>query len=188
MRPGKFHCKSTLPFSRRSCAVAFLRIGDALGLVTFPFISVPFCSASAPKLSSFLLLSRRFAGIFVVFSPSFFGIFFFLSKKRGLSPPQVGNILTEAAARSINLILMSHLYLEDLTHSPLTFSNLSPLNLVSIFRCPSPPRNPVCVRSLDPSVLSFSLPLHRHPYICLSLIPLFISNDKHKKYNHIVNL
>jgi hypothetical protein len=34
--------------------------------------------------------------------------------------------------------------------------NLSSINLVSIFRCSSPPRNPVYVRCVDPSVLPFS--------------------------------
>jgi hypothetical protein len=52
-------------------------------------------------------------------------------------------------------------------------------NLVSImiYRCPSSPRNPVYVRRVDPSVLTFSLTLHRHPhhdkysfYLCLYLL------------------
>jgi len=34
--------------------------------------------------------------------------------------------------------------------------NLSSTNLVSIFRCSSPPSNPVYVRRVDPSALSFS--------------------------------
>ncbi len=34
--------------------------------------------------------------------------------------------------------------------TPLTLSNLSPLNLVSIFRCHRPPLNPVYVSRLDP--------------------------------------
>ncbi len=34
----------------------------------------------------------------------------------------------------------------------------------SIFRCSSPPRNPVYVRRVDPSALSFSLSSHRHSY------------------------
>ncbi len=48
-----------------------------------------------------------------------------------------------------------------------TLSNLSPLNLVSISRCSSPPRNPVYARRVDPSVLAFNLSLHRHPYLCI---------------------
>jgi hypothetical protein len=42
------------------------------------------------------------------------------------------------------------------------------LTLVSFFRCPSPPRHLVYVSRVDPSVLSFGLPLHRHP--CLDLL------------------
>ena len=37
----------------------------------------------------------------------------------------------------------------------------------SIFRVPRPSWNPVYTRSLDPSVLAFSLSLHRYPYICI---------------------
>ena len=48
-------------------------------------------------------------------------------------------------------------------------SNLLSLNLVSIFRCSSPPHNPVYVSRVDPSVLGFSLSLHRHYQIhCVS--------------------
>ena len=56
------------------------------------------------------------------------------------------------------------------SHSLLTLSNLSSFNIASIFRCPLPPRNPVYVRHLDPSVLAFSLSLHRHPNICFHCI------------------
>jgi hypothetical protein len=35
---------------------------------------------------------------------------------------------------------------------------------VSIFRCSSPPRNPVYARCVDPSALAFSLSSHRHSY------------------------
>ena len=57
-----------------------------------------------------------------------------------------------------------------IAHSPITFSNLSPHNLVSLFRCPSPTLNLVYVRSVDPSILVYissqlSLSFHRHPYI-----------------------
>ncbi len=43
-----------------------------------------------------------------------------------------------------------------ISHSPVTLANLSSINLVSIFRCSSPPRNPVYVRRVDPSGLVFS--------------------------------
>ena len=61
-----------------------------------------------------------------------------------------------------------------MTHSPLTLSNLSPLNLGSIFSRPSPPQNPVYVSRVDPSVLAFSLSLYRHPYVCVPFISGFI--------------
>jgi hypothetical protein len=60
-----------------------------------------------------------------------------------------------------------------LTH-PL--ANLSSINLVSIFRCSSPPRNPVYVRRVDPSDLDFSLSGDLTPTpICKSSIYLTIS-------------
>ncbi len=43
-------------------------------------------------------------------------------------------------------------------------SNLSSINLVSIFRCSSPPHNLVYGRRVDPSALAFSLSSHRHSY------------------------
>jgi hypothetical protein len=51
-----------------------------------------------------------------------------------------------------------------ITHSPITLSNLSSLNLVYIFRCSSPPYNPVYPRRVDLSALAFSLSSHRHVY------------------------
>jgi hypothetical protein len=53
------------------------------------------------------------------------------------------------------------------THSPITLANLSSISLVSIFRCSSPPINPVYTRLVDPSPLVFSLSSHRHSYIGL---------------------
>jgi hypothetical protein len=58
----------------------------------------------------------------------------------------------------------SHTHPSD---GPFTLSNLSDLNLVSVFRCSSPPRNPVYVRRVDPLSLAFSLSLHRHSYISI---------------------
>ncbi len=75
--------------------------------------------------------------------------------------------------KTFSLIPQRELYLTVNSH--ITLSNVvSPLNLVSIFRCPSPPRNPVYVRLADPSVLSFSLSSHRHPYICIPCSSHFI--------------
>ncbi len=35
------------------------------------------------------------------------------------------------------------------------------------------------LRSLNPSLLAFSLSLHRHPYICILIDSRFISYNKH---------
>ncbi len=63
------------------------------------------------------------------------------------------------------------------SHSPITQSKLSTINLVSIFRCSSSPRNPVHVRRVDPSVLAFSLSLYRHPHICIPFSSRFICSS-----------
>jgi hypothetical protein len=47
----------------------------------------------------------------------------------------------------------------------LQVENISFINLVSIFRCSSLPRNPVYVSRVDSSVLDFSLSSHRHTYV-----------------------
>ncbi len=47
------------------------------------------------------------------------------------------------------------------------FLSSSGVNLVSIVKCSRSPRNPVYARRLDPSVLAFSLSLHRYPLICV---------------------
>ena len=52
------------------------------------------------------------------------------------------------------------------------------INLVSIFRCSSPPNNPVYVRRVDPLVLAFCLSLHRQSYKGL-LYPFIINNMVH---------
>ena len=48
------------------------------------------------------------------------------------------------------------------------------INLDSIFRCCSSPRNPVYARRVDPSALAFSLSSHRHSYISLLFSSRFI--------------
>ncbi len=48
-----------------------------------------------------------------------------------------------------------HTFSVTITHSPITLSNLSSIDLVSIFRCSSPPLHPVYTRCVDPSVLDF---------------------------------
>ena len=79
------------------------------------------------------------------------------------------------------------------THLPLTLSNLSPLYLVYIFMCPRPPNNPVYGRNLDPSVLSFSLSLHWHPYwyICIpfrSRFIYYIINTHHPSFTFFLKV
>jgi hypothetical protein len=54
------------------------------------------------------------------------------------------------------------------TYSPITLTNISSINLVSIFRCSSSPSNPVYPRSIDfsdYSSLVFRLSSHRHSCI-----------------------
>ncbi len=65
-------------------------------------------------------------------------------------------------------------YSFSITHSPITHSKFSLINLVSIFRCSSSPRNPEYARRIDPSVLACSLSLHRHPHICIPFSSRFI--------------
>ncbi len=52
-----------------------------------------------------------------------------------------------------------HIFSVTITHSPITPVNLSSITLVSIFRCSSPPRNTVYVRSVDLS--DYLLVFHR---------------------------
>jgi hypothetical protein len=54
-----------------------------------------------------------------------------------------------------------------ITHSPITLTNFSSINLVFIFRCSSSPSNPVYVRRVDSSTIVFSLSSHRHLFIGL---------------------
>ena len=60
------------------------------------------------------------------------------------------------------------------SHSPNTLTNLSFINLVSIFRGSSPSSNPVYARRVDPSVLAFSLSSHRYSFIGLLFSSRFI--------------
>ena len=65
-----------------------------------------------------------------------------------------------------------------LPYSPLTLSNITPLNLVSIFRCDRPPNNPVFEHN---SVLVFSLSLYRHLFVYILLSSRFIYYNKHTR-------
>jgi hypothetical protein len=64
------------------------------------------------------------------------------------------------------------------THLPITIANFSFINLVSIFRCSSPPINPVYPTCVDPSDLLFLLSSHR-----LLRLPLF---EKYYVRSHIL--
>jgi hypothetical protein len=88
---------------------------------------------------------------------------------------RVGHILAKAAALRITLNV-DGAPIASRSHSPITLSNLSSLNLVSIFRCSSPPRNPVYARRVDPSALALSLSSHRHSYISILFSSHFISS------------
>ena len=64
---------------------------------------------------------------------------------------KVGHILAKAAALRI-MLNIDGAPKASKSHSPITHSKLSSINLVSIFRCSSSPCNPVCARRIDPSV------------------------------------
>jgi hypothetical protein len=70
----------------------------------------------------------------------------------------------------LTLTLTGHLSLQE----HITLSNLSSINLVFIFRCSSPPKNPVYVRRVKPSTFVFSLSSHRQSYIGLLYSSRFI--------------
>jgi hypothetical protein len=76
----------------------------------------------------------------------------------------------------ITLSKVTDTYHFKVTHSSITLANLSSINLVSMFRCSSPPCNPVYVRRVDPLTLVFSLSSHRHSYIGLFLSSHFIDS------------
>ncbi len=82
---------------------------------------------------------------------------------------KIGNILAKAATLRITLNIdgtpvASPSHTHPGGESPITLANLSSISLVSIFRCSSPPHNPVYVRPVDPSSLAFGLSSHRHSY------------------------
>ena len=70
-------------------------------------------------------------------------------------------------------IFETYIFVSSLGNWPFS-CNFTHINLVSIFRCSSSPDNPVYVRNVDPSVLTFSLSLHRHPNICIPFRSRFI--------------
>ena len=89
------------------------------------------------------------------------------------SNPEVGNIVVKATVFRINLIIDgAPISSRARTHH--SHYQTSRLLTSSLCRCPRPPHNPVYPRSLDPSVLVFSLSLHRHPCICVLFSSRFI--------------
>ena len=90
---------------------------------------------------------------------------------------KVGNILVKSVSLCINLnIDDTPIVSRSHTHPEVTLSNLSPLNLVSIFRCSSPPFNPVYVRRVNSLVVVCSLSSHRHLFIPLIFGSRFIDS------------
>jgi hypothetical protein len=63
---------------------------------------------------------------------------------------------------------------EHILTQQITLANISSINLVYIFRCSSPPSNPVCARRIDRLALVFSLSSHRKSYISLLYSSRFI--------------
>ncbi len=87
------------------------------------------------------------------------------------------NILAKAVVLRINLNIdgapiasRSHTHPSHSETFRLLTSSLSCL----IFRCSSPPQNPVYARRVDPSTLAFCLSSHRHSYICFLFGSRFI--------------
>jgi hypothetical protein len=90
---------------------------------------------------------------------------------------QVGHLLTKDATLRINLNIDGTPISFHITHSPFTLSNLSSLNLVFIFSCSSPPRNPVSVRRVDLADLDLSRSSHQHSYLSILFSPRFVSQQ-----------
>jgi hypothetical protein len=81
---------------------------------------------------------------------------------------KVGSTLTKVAVlrMTLNIVLWGSYHFKN-TYSPITRTNISSIDLVSIFRCSSSPINPVYVRCVDFSDFVFSLSSQRHSYIVL---------------------
>jgi hypothetical protein len=94
------------------------------------------------------------------------------------SPPSSNPRLGTFTSFSLRLSITDHIeyrrrtFSVKITHSPITLANLSSIDLVSLFRCCSPPRNTLYARRL--SALAFSLSSHRHSHISLLLRSRFI--------------
>ncbi len=64
----------------------------------------------------------------------------------------------------------------EVSHSPLTLTNFSYINLVFVFRCSSSTTIPVSVSRVNSSFLVFSLSSHRYSYISLLFSSRFIDS------------
>ena len=94
---------------------------------------------------------------------------------------KVSNILTKTTARCIKLnIDVTPISSRSYTHPSHSQTSEFPLNLVSIFRCPSPPHKPVYVSRLNPSFLAFSHvnPCNSDVVIHISLLLIDKARDK----------
>jgi hypothetical protein len=118
---------------------------------------------------------RFFAASGVQLARSTSGQFYY----RWRSPPslrrrlEIFSLNPKAAALRITLNI-DGTPLVSRSHTHPSHSPPSRLLIVSIFGCSRPPRNPVYVRGVDPSVLVFSLSSHRHAYISLLFSSHFI--------------
>jgi hypothetical protein len=102
-----------------------------------------------PPVSAFSLSLYRHPFLYTLFSSRFTLI---INNK--------GFILAFASSIHNKQNLRKAVVCVTISHSPITLANLSSINNpVSIFRCPSPPHNPLYVRCVDPSCVSRS---HTH--------------------------
>jgi hypothetical protein len=69
--------------------------------------------------------------------------------------PKCGNILPKVVELRI-ILNIDGAPVVSRSHSPITLTKISSINLVSIFGCSSPPFNPVYVRRVTPSTFHMS--------------------------------
>ncbi len=109
---------------------------------------------------------------------------------------KVGNTLVRTVDSRVNLNLHgSPITSRTHQYSPITLGNISSINLVSVFRCSSPPINPVYTRRVDPltfsSFQSFIVPtiiyqsslyLSFYRFIINKLLQIPVSNHEQFHY------
>ena len=101
--------------------------------------------------------------------------------------PNPWGTVTMTAALRITLNI-DDVSITSRSHTHPSHSNLSSINLVSIFRCSSSPCNLVYVRRVDFLVLVFSLSSHRHSYIGLLFTSLYRFIINWKKQGHYTDV